>query len=306
MSNSLKDLSMTRIMLLAKEKKILIPAFNIAYLPIAEPVAKALIRTRAFGLAEIARPDYEKFGAVSLEAAAAECRKYEDRNFIRLHEDHTPVIDEDGNRVDWKSLIQKALDLNFDSVMIDGSRLSLEENIKVTKEVVQMAHAKKVAVEAELGAVLGHEKGPLPPYEELFKTGKGFTDPEETKRFVNETGVDWLSVAVGSIHGAISGAAKDQKKVEARLNIEHLRKLAEITGVPLVLHGGSGVRQESVLAGIQNGICKINIGTEIRQAYENALKEKPDNIEFAQNAVEEKTVFLITDYYRIKGSADRL
>ncbi|OIN98356.1 hypothetical protein AUJ66_01050 [Candidatus Desantisbacteria bacterium CG1_02_38_46] len=306
MINSLKDLSIVQIMLRAKENKIVVPAFNIAYLPMAEPVAMALIRTRAFGIVEVARPDYEKFGAKSLEAVAAEYRKYEDRDFMRLHEDHTPVIDEEGRKVDWKSLIRKALKLNFDSVMIDGSRLSLEENIEVTKEVVKMAHINGVPVEAELGAVLGHEKGPIPPYEELFKSGKGFTDPDEARRFVKETGVDWLSVAVGNIHGAISGAAKDQKKLEARLNIEHLHKLAELTDIPLVLHGGSGVNQQSVLAGIQNGICKINVGTEIRQAYENALKEKPGDIKFAQDAVQEKTIFLITEYYRIVHSADSL
>lgn len=169
-----------------------------------------------------------------------------------------------------------------------------------------MAHKKGFPVEAELGAVLGHEKGPIPPYEELFKSGKGFTDPDEAKRFVTETEINWLSVAVGNIHGAINGAAKDQKKVEARLNIEHLRKLTEVTGVPLVLHRGSGIKQESVLAGIQNGICKINIGTEIRHAYENALKEKPDDIKFAQDTVEAKIVSLVNEYYYIAGSTDRL
>ena len=82
-----------------------------------------------------------------------------------LHLDHVPVIDEENRRVDWKPIIQECLDLGFNSVMVDGSRLSLEENISVTRQVVEMAHAVDVPVEAELGAVLGHEKGPLPPYE---------------------------------------------------------------------------------------------------------------------------------------------
>ena len=82
-----------------------------------------------------------------------------------------------------------------------------------------MAHKSGIPVEAELGAVMGHESGPLPPYEELFASGKGFTSPEEAKRFVMETETDWLSVAIGNIHGAISAATRAEKKIEARLAI---------------------------------------------------------------------------------------
>ena len=106
--------------------------------------------------------------------------------------------------------------------MVDGSRLSLADNIAATRQVAELAHSAGIPCEAELGAVMGHEAGPLPPYEELFASGKGFTDVEEARRFAVETGCDWLSVAVGSIHGAISGVAKDQKKVEARLDLEHM------------------------------------------------------------------------------------
>ncbi|MCX7730268.1 MAG: class II fructose-bisphosphate aldolase, partial [Candidatus Caldatribacterium sp.] len=155
------------------------------------------------------------------------------------------------------------------------------------------------------GAVLGHESGPLPPYEEIFASGKGFTNPEDAQRFVQETGVDWLSVAIGNIHGAISGAARDAKKVEARLNIEHLKKIVERTGIPLVLHGGSGIRKEYVLQAIRHGITKINVGTEIRQAYEQALRAK-GTVAAGQEAVREKVEELITVYYEIRGSARKL
>ncbi|MBT9150779.1 MAG: Fructose-bisphosphate aldolase [candidate division WS2 bacterium] len=183
--------------------------------------------------------------------------------------------------------------------------LDFEENVRITKKAVELAHSKNIPVEAELGAVLGHEKGPLPPYEELFETGKGFTDFHQAETFVKQTGVNWLSVAVGNIHGAISGAAKDQKKVEARLNLKHLRELAIITGIPLVLHGGSGIKQEYVLEGIKNGICKINIGTEIRQAYESCIHETND-IEKTRNGVADKVRFLIEDYYKIPYSSHQL
>lgn len=301
----LKEVALRDIMQRAYDQHIVIPAFNVPYLPMVSPIVDTLKTLDCFGLVEVARPDVEKFGAKSFKAVVEEFNRYADRGYTRLHQDHVPVIDEDGQRVDWKSLIQEAVDLNFDSVMVDGSRLALKENIKVTRIVVEMAHPKGILVEGELGAVLGHEKGPLPPYEELFSSGKGFTAPDEAGRFVKETGVDWLSVAIGNIHGAISGLAKDKKKIEARLNIEHLRKLSEITKIPLVLHGGSGIKQESVLSSIQNGITKINVGTVLRQDYERGLKEKGD-VKDAQEAVRQEMENLIKNYYRIQGSATRL
>ena len=289
----------SEIMKTACDRRILIPAFNIAYIPMMRPVVKALERSGTFGLVEVARPDVERFGAESFRAVAAAYRTEADPEFVGLHMDHIPVIDEDGRRVEWEPLIEEGLALGFESVMVDGSRLPLHENIATTKKAVAMSHPQ-AAVEAELGAVLGHEAGPLPPYEELFTSRKGFTDPDEAKRFVEESGVDWLSVAIGNIHGAISGAAKDKAKVAARLHIEHLQMLAEVTGVPLVLHGGSGIRRESVLEGIRHGIAKINIGTEIRQAYERALHAGQAA---AQDAVAAKVEELISDVYGIEGSA---
>lgn len=294
----------SQLMQKAREQHILTPAFNIAYLPMMKPVVRTLDRLRTFGLVEVARPDVEKFGAESFEAVAAAYRDEADPETVSLHLDHIPAVDEDGLRVDWAPLIERGIAAGYESVMVDGSRLPLEENIAVTKKVVGMAHPA-VAVEAELGAVLGHEAGPLPPYEELFRTRRGFTDPDEARRFVQETAVDWLSAAVGNVHGAISAAARDKEKVAARLHIEHLRTLADATGVPLVLHGGSGVQRDYLLRAIQNGIAKINIGTEIRQAYERALaagKGEPA----AQDAVAAKVEELITDVYGIAGSKDRL
>jgi ketose-bisphosphate aldolase len=192
---------------------------------------------------------------------------------MRLHQDHVPVIDEDGVRIDFANTIRRALELGYDSVMVDGSRLPLSENIAATRQVVEMAAGFGVPVEGELGAVLGHEAGPLPPYEELYASGRGFTDVGEAARFVAETGVDWLSVACGSVHGAVRGSAKDRTKTQARLNIAHLADLREATRIPLVLHGGSGIPRQSVQAGIAHGIAKINIGTDIRQPYEQALRE---------------------------------
>jgi fructose/tagatose bisphosphate aldolase len=166
--------------------------------------------------------------------------------------------------------------------------------------VVDLAHAAGVPVEAELGAIVGHEAGPLPPYEELFATGKGFTDVEEAQRFVAETGCDWLSVAIGNIHGAIAAGARDQKKVEARLNLERLDALAAATGIPLVLHGGSGIRRDDVLAAFQRGIAKINVATEIRQPYEQTLRET-GSVAAAQDAVYQRTVWVLRQHLAVAG-----
>lgn len=297
--------SVDEIMKQAYRQGILIPAFNVAYIPMIKPIIENLKKHRTFGLVEVARPDVEKFAAGSFRKVAERYYALGERIFTRLHLDHVPVIDEDGKKVDWQYLIKLALELKFDSVMIDGSRLSLEENISVTKKVVELAHSCDVPVEAELGAVLGHEEGPLPPYEELFATKKGFTGIRETERFAKETGVDWLSVAIGNVHGAISGVAKDEKKISARLDIEHLKKLVEASKIPLVLHGGSGIERSSIMQAIQNGISKINIGTSIRQAYESSLRSHPDDITIAQDKVGQEMEGLIREY-ELEGSWDIL
>lgn len=301
----LKDVAVKTILRAAYKNHILIPAFNIPRLPMLEPVAATLKSLDCFALIEVARLEVEKFEARSFAAVAGEFNRCADRNFTRLHQDHVPVIDEDGQRVDWQRLIQEAIDLNYDSVMIDGSRLDLAENIAIARTVATLAKNKSIAVEAELGAVLGHEAGPLPPYEELFASKRGFTRVDEAVRFVRDTGVDWLSVAVGSFHGAISGAAKDQKKPEARIDVDHLRALSEATNVPQVLHGGSGIKLDCLRQAVQNGITKINVGTTIRQAYDRKLSETGD-ISAAQRAVAQEMETLIVHGYQISGTASRL
>jgi len=268
-----------------------------------EPVINALHDAGSFGLIAVARLEWIKFQAISLKAIAGEYRKLKREDFTRLHLDHVPVIDEDLKQVDYEAVISEAIDLGYDSVMVDGSRLPFRLNAEATAKVVKMAHAAGIPAEAELGAILGHESGPLPSYEELFSSGRGFTDPQEAEHFAAQTGVDWLSVAIGNIHGAISGAAKNAKKFEARLNIERLRQLRDAAGIPLVLHGGSGIQQDYVLEAISNGIAKINVGTAIRQPYEQNVAR---GIKSAQNAVYEATLQILNNELRIGNSADIL
>jgi len=292
-----------RIVRNAKQAGLVVPAFNIPYLPMVEPGVRAVRDQDAFALIEVARPEWEKFESKSLKDVFQEFRKYEDPDHVRLHLDHVPVIDEDNLRVDYMPIFKEAIDLGYQSVMLDGSRLSLEENIRATREVAQLAHAAGIPCEAELGAVLGHEQGPLPPYEELFTSGRGFTRIDEAARFVQESGCDWLSVAIGNVHGQISAAARDKKKVAARLHIPHLEKLAAATAIPLVLHGGSGIQQKYVLQAIKAGIAKMNIGTEIRQVYEVALEE---GISEAQEAVYKSVSSILKGYLGLSGTSKSL
>jgi fructose-bisphosphate aldolase class II len=265
-----------------------------------EPVVKALKDCNSFGMLVVARLEWVKFESKSLEAVRDEYEKFKLPGHTRLHLDHIPVIDEDDLRVDYVGDIRRAIDAGYESVMVDGSRLPLDENIACTKEIVDMAHAAGIPVEAELGAVMGHESGPLPPYEELFASGKGFTDPDEAKRFVDETGVDWLSVAIGNIHGAISAAAKGKKKVAARLNIEHLDRIHKTTGIPLVLHGGTGIRKEYIMDSTKHGIAKINVATAIRQPYEQTIEQ---GVEAAQQAVYDAMRVVMKEDLEIENSA---
>ena len=292
--------SIAEIMRSAAASGIPAPAFNVPYLPMVEPVIRAVVDQDAFALVEVARLEWVKFEARGLAQVIREFQRWDKPDHVRLHLDHVPVIDEDNCRVDYLAIISEALALGYTSVMVDGSRLALEDNIAATRQVAELAHAAGAPCEAELGAVWGHEAGPLPPYEELFVSGKGFTDVDQARRFVAESSCDWLSVAIGNIHGAISGAQKDQKKVTARLNLDHLARLRDATGVPLVLHGGSGIPQDNVLAACGRGIAKINIGTDIRQPYEATLRAT-DSVARAQEAAYARTCAVLRDNLHVNG-----
>ena len=283
------------LMIKARQCGTVIPAYNIPYLPMLKPVVQAVVDENSFAMIQVARVEWEKFGSQSLEAVAGEYEKYKNPAHTLLHLDHIPVIDEDFKEVDYLAYIKNGVAAGFQSVMVDASRLGLDENISATKQAADIAHAAGLPCEAELGAVMGHESGPLAPYEEIFATKKGFTDLEEARQFVRESGCDWLSVAVGNIHGAVADHLKHQKKPEARLDVGHIKSLYEATEVPLVLHGGSGVNPEYIRRGIEVGIAKINVGTEIRQAYSLALEQPGGEIARAQEAVYNKVREIIRD-----------
>ncbi len=161
--------------------------------------------------------------------------------------------------------VVKAIKWGFTSVMFDGSTLSYEENLKQTQEIVKIAHAVGVSVEAELGAVGGDEGGGL--YGSADE--KYFTDPKLAKEFVEKTNIDCLAVAIGNAHGLYKGKPK--------LDFARLKEIAEQTQLPLVLHGGSGISDDDFRKAIGLGIHKINFYTGMSQVAIESLKESLNN-----------------------------
>ena len=151
----------------------------------------------------------------------------------------------------------RCLRAGYSSVMIDGSRLPLEDNVARTRGVVEMCHAADVPVEAELGEVGGKEDA-------VSSSGANLTDPAEAARFVRETGVDSLAVGIGTAHGVY--------KTAPRLDIGRLAEIRAAVSVPLVLHGASGLTEQDVRDCIARGICKVNFATELRQAFTASVR----------------------------------
>lgn len=294
------------IVLKALENHLVIPAFNIPHPPMLKPIVQAVIDEDSVAMIQVARLEWEKFESVSLENIAEEYAKYAVEGHTLLHLDHVPVIDEDHMKVDYLPIIKRAIAAGYQSVMVDASRLDLAGNIAATKAVANLAHASGIPVEAELGAVMGHETNQQAiPYEEIFDKKLGFTEVADAKKFVAESNCDWLSVAVGSVHGAIADNLLDKKKPAAKLDIERITELRKALDIPLVLHGGSGIENDYISRGIEAGIAKINVGTELRQPYEHAMREKND-VEYAREQVYTRCRELIRDFLHTAGDADVL
>lgn len=287
----------------ALENGLVVPAFNVPYPPMLKPIAQAIVDEDSVAMIQVARLEWKKFESVSLEHIAEEYAKYAVEGHTLLHLDHVPVIDEDHLEVDYISLIERAIRAGYQSVMVDASRLDLAGNIAATKAVADIAHAAGIPVEAELGAVMGHETSQATiPYDEIFEKKLGFTEVSDALEFVRGSGCDWLSVAVGSVHGAIADNLKDQKKPAARLDIDRIAEIRKALDIPLVLHGGSGIENDYITRGIKAGIAKINVGTELRQPYERAMREKSD-VEFARARVYTRCRELIRDFLHTAGDA---
>jgi fructose-bisphosphate aldolase, class II len=154
--------------------------------------------------------------------------------------------------------VMEALKLGFTSIMYDGAHLPFEENIATTRKVVEIAHAFGVPVEAELGKI--PDAGQSVNWEDYY------TDVEEARRFVAETGIDYLAISVGIVHGVIPGIP------EAPISIQRIREIKAATGIPLVLHGASGLTEREIQEAKAAGVHKFNADTDLRHAFRAGLE----------------------------------
>ena len=164
-----------------------------------------------------------------------------------IHLDHGP----------WDE-VWEAIKLGFHSLMYDGAHLPFEENIKTTRHVVQVAHTFGIPVEAELGKI--------PDADEEVDWQSYYTDVAEAERFVKETGVDWLAISVGIVHGVPTTTPQP-------LDIQRIRDIRDATGIPLVLHGASGVPDDEIREATAAGVAKFNADTDLRHAFRAGIEE---------------------------------
>ena len=232
-------------------------AFNVENMEMVKAVIAAAEELRAPVMLQTT-PSTVKYGSLDtyFGIVAAEAKKASVP--VCLHLDHGSSFD----------LAVQAIKAGYTSVMIDGSHESFEDNIAVSKKVVDAAKACGIPVEAELGKVGGKE-------DDLEAEADTNTDPAEAKEFVERTGVSSLAIAIGTAHGFYAGTPV--------LDKERVSEIRKVVSVPLVLHGASGLSDDDVKECVERGMCKVNFATELRVAYTDAgkklLKEKPDTFD---------------------------
>ncbi len=232
-----------------------VPAFNVHNLEIVLGVVRAAQSLKAPVILEAATNTVKYAGLKNIYNIVASVA--DDPNItvpVALHLDHTKE----------EEIIEEAVAAGFSSVMIDASHLPFAENVQATLKAVNYAHPRNVWVQAELGRLRGTEDWVSVDDAQSF-----FTDPDEAEDFVRQTRVDTLAIAVGTMHGII----KFREKIVPELDIARIKKIKEKVNIPLILHGASGVPQDQIRKSIAAGICVINIDTELRMAFSQALRD---------------------------------
>ena len=259
------------LLLPARQKAYAVGAFNINNLESLLAVAEAAVEEKSPVIVAVT-PSAIKYAGLAYLAKIVKTAAEIAPVPMSLHLDHGENFE----------TVSKCVEAGFTSVMIDGSFLKFEENVALTKRVVDFAHQKGVTVEAELGRLAGVEESTVEEKEAVL------TDPNAAKEFVEKTGVDALAVAIGTSHGAY------KFKAEPKLDFERLKLIKEKVHVPLVLHGASsvpqwiiekavkygaeltgakGIPEEHIKKAISSGIAKINIDTDLRLAFTATIRE---------------------------------
>ena len=243
-------LSTREMLLKAQREGYAVPAFNIHNLETVQVVAETAMEMKSpviiagtpSTIEDYAGPDYIKAMA---EVAA---NKYDVP--IAIHLDHFEDVD----------AIKRDIDIGFKSCMIDASKKPFEENIAIVKDVVEYAHRYDAVVEAELGKLGGREDDLV-----VDEKDTRYTNPDDAAEFVNKTNVDSLAIAIGTAHGLYKG--------EPKLDFERLKEIRSKVSIPLVLHGASDVPDELVKEAISLGICKVNVATDLKIPFADAVKK---------------------------------
>jgi fructose-bisphosphate aldolase class II len=255
-------INMKDLLHVAQANKFGVGAFNIASAEFARLVIEVAEAQRSPVIMEIHPEEHEFVG----DAFIGYLRELAVNASVPvvIHQDHGQTIEH----------AMRAIRTGYTSVMIDASAMSLEENIAITRRVVGIAHTVNVSVEAELGTIGVAQGSSEGGHSEIL-----FTDPAQAERFVNETGVDTLAVAIGTSHGLYPAG------MQPKLDIERLQEIHQRINIPLVLHGGSGNKDSEVAESIQYGVGKINISSDMKKAFFVALEKELKSSSHEPNAL---------------------
>lgn len=271
----------------ARAEKYAVGAFNCNNMEIVQAIIQAADEERAPVIVQASQGAI-KYAGIEYIVAMTRTAASKASVPVALHLDHGTSFEQ----------IMQCIRAGFSSVMFDGSKLPVEENISVTKQVLAASRPAGISVEAELGKIGGTEDDITVDERDAM-----FTDPREARDFVDNTGVGSLAVAIGTAHGAYKG--------KPELDFERLSEISSLLDIPIVLHGSSGVPDEDIKEAVSRGICKVNIDTNIRQAFtrkcRQVLEEKPEEIDPRKvlGPAREAAVEIIREKIRVFGSSGK-
>ena len=243
-------MNMKEMLCVAQKEHFAVPAFNVSSSMILKGVMEACEEKHAPVIIAI-HPDELSFVGDSFVAAVRE----------EAHKASVPVCIHLDHGASFAQVIH-AIACGFTSVMIDSSTTSFDDNIAITKKVVEAAHAVDVSVEAELGTIGATGNGGEAGTDNII-----YTNPDDVVRFVDATNVDTLAIAIGTAHGLYP------KTKKPKLRLDLLKEIVEKTSVPLVLHGGSDNPDEEIAEAVRLGVAKINISSDIKSAFYRKCRE---------------------------------
>lgn len=248
-------MNMKDLLTVAQKNHFAVPAFNIGSDQLLKAVMKTVKELKSPVILEMSPDEFNFVGYAQIQTMLYEAAHTDVP--VCIHLDHG----------DSYETVVRAIQAGMTSVMIDASKLPYEENVAITKKVVETAHIANVSVESELGTI-----GTTGNSIEGGTQGVIYTVPEEAKQFIEDTGIDTFACAIGTAHGIYP------KDMKPKLRIDILKDITDQVSVPLVLHGGSSNKDEEIAEAVKNGICKINISSDIKVAfYEQARKTLNEN-----------------------------